>query len=478
MKKYRLWIAAITVLSLGFTACSDENDSQEERQDPAAIVQYITVEVESVGESLINPASEEAAVTNRTISGITSAQNFDKLALVIIDSENAQVVYKTELDNWSSTDNRTSMPYVEGKKRGRKAQLELTGDALLEDGKEYMAYAIGYQSGSYGGYIPFKDIQVGNKLTATEIARLPEGDVAEEIFAGAGLLHVNNGMVYTQASTDAPQEEAVVTLRRQVAGTFGYFTRIQATYTQDGQTYAAKYLRLVSSRANRSIIFGGFRSLEDPLNFNQENVINGYENRTDYDATLAGSTANNAFIVYSIDLARWFPDGQGGNLPLDVNGDNYLDERDSNWQMDTETYPENTLKLQTGSVFGDRFLVASAMYESDIESGLPTFQLQITDASGKVLKHWDVMLREQVMLQATRTIVSLSEDGGRPLITTGTNPETEFCYSIVRNHLYAMSDKRFDQSYGEDEPINLANATELVVDVDNEWETVGTILFH
>lgn len=476
MKRYGTFAAAwLAALTIGLAACGDSDTTGG---DTGSVAQQITVKVESVGESLMNPATSKADA-HRPRPSIGPSQDFDKLALVIIDSESTQVVYKTELDNWSATDNTVSNPYIEGNVRGRKAQLTLPEGSLLADGKDYIIYAVGYPSQAYGNYVPFAGTEAGDLLNTTEVVNLPQGELPDEVFAGAEMLHVRDGKVLTQPSSDAALEDAVITLRRQVAGTFGYFTRIQATYVQNGLRRTAKYLRLVSSRANRSIILGGFRSMEDPENFNQENVINGYQARTDYDASLAGTDTPNAFVLYQIDLARWFPGTEGSDgLPLDKNGDNYLDEKDDNWQMDTETYPDNIIKLQAGTVFGDRFLIASAMYEADIESGLPTFQLQVTDEDGRILQYWDVLLREQNMLHATRTIVSLSEDGTRTVITTETNPETEYCYSIVRNHLYAMGDKAHSQSYGEDEPIALANARELVVDVDNEWEAAGTIIFH
>ena len=81
-------------------------------------------------------------------------------------------------------------------------------------------------------------------------------------------------------------------------------------------------LRLVTTLRNRSLIFGGFRSLEDPENFNITRVVNGTGVRTDFDARLAGSEHPDAFTVYDVNLAAWFP-GEGDE-PADTNGDGYL----------------------------------------------------------------------------------------------------------------------------------------------------------
>lgn len=473
MKKRQTWIAGLSVLLLA-TACSDDPEIIEGKNpDEGQMKQELTIRVESVGESYLNQdAAERTIRTRRPITSVTPAQTFDRLEVAIIRNDaTAEVVYRTTLTGWSDTENFVSQPYTDGGKRGRKTTLTLTGDDLLEDGKEYMVYAIGYQTGTYGGFEPFKGVEPGDAFLRTETATVPDGSNADEVFAGAEILHVEDGKIMTMPSSDADLEDGVVTLRRQVAGTFGYFTHIPVEMA--GKKVAA--LRLVATRRNRTVIFGGFRGLEDPENFAQENVINGMDARTDYDARLAGSAGNNAFIVYDIPLRNWFPGG-GDNLPLDMNGDGYLDIEDTNWQADEESYPDGSLKIQRGSVFADRFLVASAMYAEDIDKGIPTFQMQLLDAEGGILKHWDVLLREKVALQKTRTVVTLDGDG-TAIITTEANPETEYCYSIVRNHLYTMGTKSHGQSYGEDEPIDLAAADELVLDVENEWEIGDVVIF-
>lgn len=468
------WIAGFSVL-LFAAGCSDDAEIIEGKNpNEGQPKQEFTIQVESVGESYINKdADEKTITTRRPLTSVTPAQTFDKLDLVIMKNDGtAEVVYRTTLTGWSDTENFTSQPYVDGSKRGRKATLVLTGDDLLEDGKDYLAYAIGHQTGTYGDYVPFKDVEIGKPFLQTETATVPDGGYADEIFAGAEILHVTDGKIMTTSTSDAEPEAGVLTLRRQVAGTFGYFTHIPAEL--DGKKVST--LRLVATRRNKTIIFGGFRSIEDKENFNQENVINGMTPRTDYDAKLAGSTENDAFIVYDIQLSRWFPGGEN-NLPLDQNGDGYLDFDDTNWKLDSETYPGGSLKIQRGSVFADCFWVAAAVTEEDIARHNPTFQMQILDAEGGILKSWDVLLREKIALQKTRTVVTLDESGAA-VITTEDNPETEHCYSIVRNHLYTMGVKSHGQTYGEDEPIDLAEAEDLVLDVDNEWEAGNTIIFN
>ena len=345
---------------------------------------------------------------------------------------------------------------------------------LLEDGKDYQVYAVGYQSGTYGGYVPFKDVEVGKPFTHTETVTVPDGGLADEIFAGSRILHVENGEITTAENSPAGQPDGAVILRRQVAGMFGYFTRIP---TEIGGTKVAG-LRLVSTRRNRTVILGGFRSNESPEDFNLKNAVNGMAPDTEYDARLFGSTKDDAFLVYEVRLKNWFPGNtENPGLPLDMNSDGYLDGKDTNWQVDGEKYPDSSIKLQKGSVFGDCFWVASAVEPNNAANDASTLQMQLLDETGQVLKHWDVSLQEKAALQATRTVITL-DGNGRTILSTETTPETERCFSIVRNRLYAMGTKSRSQSHDGDEPIDLSKADKLVVDVENDWESWDTIVIR
>lgn len=342
---------------------------------------------------------------------------------------------------------------------------------MLEEGKTYIAYGVSYHTGSYGNYTAFADASVGSPLGKAEIATIPSGSYAQEIFAGAELLHVEDGKLLTRPTSDAQLEDAVVTARRQVAGTYGYFTRVPAVV--DGK--AVHTLRLITTLRNRSLIFGGFRSLEDHKNFNITRVVNGTGVRTDFDARLAGSEHPDAFTVYDVNLAAWFP-GEGDE-PADTNGDGYLDAGDTNWQIDPSLHAEGAMKLAKGTVFGNSYLVPAAVGEAEIEAGQPTFQLQLLDREGNILRHLTPIVRDEAELSATRTIISL-DDWGRAIVTTGDNPETALTYSIYRNNIYTLGDKNSDQIYGEDEPLDLSAGSVLVMDVNPEWEALEAIIFN
>lgn len=459
-------------------SCSNNSEDFSSLREQAK-KQTFTVVVESVGELFeggegVNPGT---LASRRPISSVTPTQTFDKLSILIVEYQSpAKVVYKKTIENWSNPDNKASYPWSTEDGQGRYATITLTGDECLEEGKNYMAYVIGYHAGTYGGYEPFKDIEVGDYYNHTEVVTVPENGSVDEVFAGAEVFWVKDGIILSQRSSEAEVEHGLMVARRQVAGTFGYFTRIPVTA---GGKKVAK-LRLVSTKENRTVIFGGFRSVDDNLNFHKDNVINGMNPATDYDCVLAGSLKKDAFSVYEIDLCKWFPGNtENALLPLDANGDGYLDSADTNWQTDEENYPKGTISLPRGTVFGDSFMVSIAMFQDDVDEGIPTFQMQMLDAGGKVIKYWDVVLRNYETAGENRTLVSLPEGvDGRTEIMELENIDTETCFSIVRNRLYTMGEKSQSQNYGEDEPIDLSIANELVLDARHEWQIMNSIIFN
>ena len=339
-----------------------------------------------------------------------------------------------------------------------------------------MAYAIGYQSGTYDGYEPFRGYDVGDVYDRTEVASVPLGGSAEEIFAGAELFRVEDGSILSGPGSDGSSSRGVLIVRRQVAGTFGYFTRIPVVW--QGRRVAR--LRLVATRRNRTVIFGGFRGLDNAYDFSKDNVVNGMNPRTDYDARLNGAAVNNAFTVYEIDLAQWFPGNpEDARLPYDASGDGYLDDGDANWQIDAETYPQGSISLARGSVFGEKFWIAVDMTQANPDLSIPTFQMQMLDIEGHIVQSWDVVLQDFESAGENRTLVSLP-DGvqGRTQISQIENLDTETCFGIVRNRLYTMGEKSQSQSYGEDIPVDLSAAGVLVLNANHEWQIQNSIFFN
>lgn len=476
MKRFEHTGVGLVAACLLLFGCDDSRSGA----DPAeSSVQQFIVAVESMGELFTGGEGVVPTLpaTRRPISSVAPTQTFDKLSILIVEyATPARVVFKRTIDNWSSPNNKSSIPWSLESGQGRYATVELRDGECLTEGVSYMAYAIGYQSGTFGGYEPFAGISVGDTYARTEVATVPLGGSAEEVFAGAEMFLVEDGSILSGRGNGTNAGQGVLIVRRQVAGTFGFFTHIPVS--EDGSAVAK--LRLVATRRNRSVIFGGFRGMDDAYDFSKDNVINGMDPRTDYDARLAGSSQNDAFVVYEIELSRWFPgNALQPQLPYDMNGDGYLDDGDANWQTDGEMYPSGSISLPAGSVFGEKFWIAVDMTQVNPDFSIPTFQMQLLDAGDRVIKYWDVVLQDFESAGEDRTVVTLPDGPqGRTQISRVENLDTETCFSLVRNRLYTMGEKSQSQSYGEDVPVDLGAAGVLVLNANHEWQIQNSILFN
>ena len=464
MKRVGICISTLSLL-LAFGACDKDSKSTTDVPVVEEKTQTFRLRVESVGED-----SRLDTRVSRPLFSISPRQTIDRVTLIVLRNDaSAEIVLKRTIDGWSDTDNIISQPYTERDTRGRETDILLEGDEWLPDG-DYIVYAVGAHTGSFGGYEAFSDYEVGDAFLRAEMATVANDGIADEIFAGAEYLHVVDGKIWTRPNANANYESATFTLRRQVAGMYGYFTRIP---TKIGDEQVAK-LRLVVSKRNRQVLFGGFRSMEDPENFNIEKVVNGVTPRTDYDSYLAGSAVKNGFATFEISLKDWFPGA--GDLPWDANGDGFLDENDENWQVDTEVSEQGSVKLPKGSVYRGGFWVPIYITEEEVAQGMPTFQLQLLGKDEQILKYWNVLKRQREE-EETRSIVYLNERG-QAVVRTEPDPSSPLTYNIARNNLYTLGTKDMDQSYGEDKPIDLSVATDLVMDVNPEWTAILSIIFE
>lgn len=91
------------------------------------------------------------------------------------------------------------------------------------------------------------------------------------------------------------------------------------------------------------------------------------------------------------------------------------------------------VSLVKGSVFGGEFLIPFAA------AGSKTFALELTDASGTVLRYWNINL------PSSEVIASLTTWGGSDWTTTSVT-ESASSYSVLRNHLYGVGVKTKDDT--------------------------------
>ena len=466
---YKLINVVIISLIL-FSSCEKKEISPDVNPSETQSQSFL-IKVESVGE--VSSHSTTTKSQSRPIYSFSPEQTIDRVDVIIIKRAlTAEIVYKGTFRNWSDTENKVSVPYVIGEKRGRQTEVILEGDDMLEEGVEYIAYGVGFHSGTYGNYEPFKGLSLGDKFPNTEMVTVPDGDGVAEIFAGAQSFYVKNGVIIANPEDEEISEIPAIRLRRQVAGLMGYYTRIPAMIGEK----AVKSIRLVTPKVNRSVIFGGFRSLYDPNDFSKLKVINGFNPRTDYDTRFYGSTTNDAFVVAKeIELGKWFPGGENG-MPLDANGDGFLDREDSNWKINEELEEAGIIKVLQGSVFNSCYWVPISITQEEADAGIPTFQLQLVGQNDDILRYWNIEVRQAEEFSETRTIV-LPGESGIPEVITEENPATPVTYNIARNNLYSMGGKDHDQTYGEDEPIDLSTKEILVIDVNPDWKELNTIYF-
>ncbi len=437
-KNYLLGMALIA--SLSFNSCTKEIVYVQDGTGVESVAdgaQIITLQVENGGDGLATRAG-------RPLYSAEAKQTIENVKLWICDND-GKVVYVKEISEWN--DNKVSTVYTTGG-HGRQMTIELTGDNKLSE-NTYKVYAVGYSNGS--AYTLTDVTGVTKDGTFNENMVLPCSTVGEEIFAGQMELEVETGKGFKKP----------IVLNRQVAGAFAYVKDIP--YIAD-----ARYLKLVASAQNQSLVLGNFNSFDLTGNGsgNGENVkyvVNGTNGKADGDY---------AYVISTIDLNKWF------TAIKDDNEDNLIDAGE-NWKNPYKpegepvagTYPT----FQKGSAFGGEFVIPFAHVD-----GKQTLTLQLTNEDGTILRSWKVNLGSgDGQLKQTITYWNSNWDS----TITDTSSST---YSLVRNHLYGIGTRMNDEADPEqpgvdpdpdpedpdDKPESLNNKQELVLKVNDNWEVI------
>ncbi len=434
--------------SLSFYSCDKEViyvQDGEGVESVAAGAQIITLQVENGGDGLATRAG-------RPLYSAEAKQTIENVKLWICDADGKVVVYVKNINDW----NTSSAPYETGG-HGRQATIELKDADKLAAGS-YKVYAVGYSNSSdydLSAVTEVKKTEEGEgKYTFKENMVLPlSNTVGEEIFAGQMELRVEDGKGFKKP----------IVLNRQVAGAFAYVKDIP-------YMAGAKYLKLVASAQNQSLVLGKFNSVDLTGNGsgngdNVKYVVNGTNGKSD---------GNNAYEICSIDLNQWFTEIK------DDDSNNLIDAGD-NWKnpYSSEGHPT----FQKGSVFGGEFVIPFAHVD-----GQQTLTLQLTNEGGTVLRSWKVNLGSSDE-QLSQTITCWNSEAKD--WSTSLSGETSNTYSLVRNHLYGIGTRMNDQADpkdpgkdpdpevpgetpdpDEDKPESLNNKQELVLKVNDNWEVI------
>ena len=439
-KNYLLGMALIA--SLSFYSCDKEVVYVQDGNGVESVAdgaQIITLQVENGGDGLATRAG-------RPLYSAEAKQTIQNVKLWICDNT-GKVVYVKEISDWN-TDGSTV--YTTGG-HGRQTTIELKDEDKLAAGT-YKIYAVGYSSNS--DYTLDAVTSVAKEGTFKENMVLPIKDgatnkIGEEIFAGQMGLTVEQGKGFKEP----------VVLNRQVAGAFAYVKDIP--YME-----GAKYLKLVASAQNQSLVLGNFNSFDltgnGSGNANVKYVVNGTN----------GKSGSETYVISTIDLNKWF------TAIKDEDGDNLIDAGE-NWKNPCRpssspaagTYPT----FQKGSAFGGEFVIPFAHVD-----GKQTLTLQLTKEDGDSLRSWKVNLGS-TDVQLKQTITCWNRNWDSTITDTSANT-----YSLVRNHLYGIGTRMNDEANPKkpgvdpdpnsenpnDKPESLNNKQELVLKVNDNWEVI------
>lgn len=437
-KNYLLGMALMA--SLSFNSCDKEVVYVQDGTGVESVAdgaQIITLQVENGGDGLATRAG-------RPLYSAEAKQTIENVKLWICDGA-GNVKYVTTISNW---DKDGSTPYTTGG-HGRQTTIELKGADKLAAGT-YKIYAVGYSNSS--AYTLTDVTNVAKESTFNENMVLPCSTAGEEIFAGQMELAVEKGKGFKKP----------VVLNRQVAGAFAYVKDIPF---MEG----AKYLKLVASAQNQSLVLGNFNSFDltgnGSGNANVKYVVNGTN----------GKSGSETYVISTIDLNKWF------TAIKDDNGDNLIDAGE-NWKNPCRpssspaagTYPT----FQKGSAFGGEFVIPFAHVD-----GKQTLTLQLTKEDGDSLRSWKVNLGSADE-QLKQTITCWNS--GSTNWSTSLSGESSNTYSLVRNHLYGIGTRMNDEADPEqpgvdpdpdsenpnDKPESLNNKQELVLKVNDNWEVI------
>lgn len=402
---------------MSLAACSSDDIVSPADND----VQTIKIAVASTGDK---------STRSRDLNSEEPNQNIENVAVVIRNKATNAVVYHKIITNWNTEP--VSKPYTDNG-HGRECTLKLEGAERLNAG-EYTITAVGYTAAD------FKNNTIEGATTGVVAgnftAEVADGKAAQEAFAGESSINL---------LADHAAINTSVTLHRQVAGYYGYFTSIPVKVDNKEVTD----VRLVARSKNMKLTYGNFNSNFTTTNNDIMYVVNGSEPATTKDAKFNGSAENDAYTVYNIKVADWFTQG-------DTNKDGILDEKDKGWT--NALADKGYLTYQQGTIFAGGFAVPFAAADA------ATLELQMLDVNGEILKSWTVAM-------ATAQPAGQGVDG-----VALTVPETTQNFSFFRNHMYTLG-KKMDNTTTPgttpDQPEPLDKSQSMILRVNDNWEVIN-----
>lgn len=432
---------ALAASSLLFSACSSD-DAVVSTVGQNEAVQQIVLQVASSGDGLTTRAG-------RPLYSSQALQTIQNVRVVIYNADTKDIV-KDATQDWTKSTTYNNHGH------GRQFTLTFKGNDRLEKGN-YKVMAVGYSNESDYEY----------SLNATSAVGLTYGDItatlkagkkeAEEVFAGDADLKIGDDKKITNL-TSGEENGVAVTLHRQVAGSFGYFQNIPAKV--NGK--AAATLRLVVRDKNDVLTFNNFNSsFTDAATSTIKYCVNGSKSATAPTSDAQFKGGDNGYVLYSIDLTKWFTEG-------DKNNDGVLNAEDT-WK-----HPDDVkTQVVKGSVFGSNFVIPFNYAE-----GKNTMELQLLDAADNIIRTWTVSIpAADVNTDATNGNVA---------------DVNASIFNVVRNHMYNLGVKTSNGTTdpdpsnptpdpdpdkptpdpGTDQPEDLSKSQNLILKVNDNWEAI------
>lgn len=434
---------ALAASSLLFSACSSD-DAVVSTEGQNEAVQQIVLQVASSGDGLTTRAG-------RPLYSSQALQTIQNVCVVIYKDDATKTIVKKVKKDWTKSSTYDN--------HGRQLTLTFKGADRLEKGN-YKVMAVGYSTNSDYNYS--LDVTSETALTGSYsdlTATLKDGKKdAEEVFAGDAALTIGDDKKITNL-TEGEENGVAVTLHRQVAGSFGYFQNIPASV--NGKI--AKTLRLVVRDKNDMLTFNNFNSSFTANGATGSTVkyyVNGSKSAAAPTSDAQFKDGGEGYVLYSIDLNTWFPNG-------DENKDGLLNAEDASWK-----HPDDVkTQVVTGSVFGSNFVIPFKL-----TSGKSTMELQLLDNAGDIIKTWTVSIPE----------VNSNTENGNVADENASN------FNVVRNHMYNLGVKTSNGTTdpdpsnptpdpdpdkptpdpGKDEPEDLTKSQNLILKVNDNWEAI------
>lgn len=445
MKKSMFFALAASCLL--FSACSSD-DAVVSTEGQNEAVQQIVLQVASSGDGLTTRAG-------RPLYSSQALQTIQHVRVLIYNTATKAIV-KDELLDWTKSDKYDN--------HGRQHTLTYKGEQRLGEGN-YTVMAVGYSDNSdYTYALDVTGASLTSKTYSDITATLKADKVAEEVFAGDAALTIGDDKKITNL-TQGEEDGLDVTLHRQVAGSFGYFSNIPARV--NGKD--AKTLRLVVRDKNDKLTFNNFNSSFTAAGATGSTIkyyVNGSKSTTAPTSDAQFNNGDKGYVLYSIDLKTWFPQ-------LDENGDGLLNAEDTwNHPSDVKT------TIVKGSVFGSNFVIPFKL-----TSGKSTMELQLLDKAGDIIKTWTVSIP--------------SADVNHDDTNRNVADESASIFNVVRNHMYNLGVKPSNGGKTDPDPSNpdpepkpdpdpdkpdpdkpedLSKSQNLILKVNDNWEAIHKLV--